>query len=300
MGGTHADVVALLRADATPQPLLITGVSSSSDPQPGTLSFSVTWTGAVAATVETAATTVFLVPLEAAEAGLANAIPVQNPRLAYAQAVRALFSGSAAAGIHPTAVVDPSASLGVDVAVGPFSLIGAGVRVGDRSVVGSHAVLEAGVTLGVDCVVGTHTSIGHHGFGFEIEDDGTPVRLPHLGGVVIGDRVEIGSHVTIAQGTIEPTVIDDDVKIDDAVFIAHNVHVGAASFLIAGSQISGSVRIGQRVWISPEATLINKITVGDDALVGLGAVVVGDVPANTVVAGVPARPRGLRHPEDGR
>lgn len=299
MSRTHADVVALLDADAVPQPLVIEGVSAASAPRPRTLSFVRTWTDEAAATVRGAPTTVFLVPRDAAGDDLPHVIGVDNPGLAYARAARALFMAPAAPGVHPTAVVDPSATLGADVSVGPLAVIGPGVSIGDRSVVRSHAVLEAGVTIGADSTVGTHTSIGHHGFGFEVDADGTPLRLPHVGGVVIGDRVEIGSHVTIAQGTIEPTVIEDDVKIDDAVFVAHNVHVGAASFLIAGAQVSGSVRIGKRTWISPEATLINKITVGDDALVGIGAVVVRDVEANTVVAGVPARPRGPRHEQSG-
>ena len=68
--------------------------------------------------------------------------------------------------------------------------------------------------------------------------------------------------------------------------------------MIAGAEISGSVTIGERVWISPEVTVINKVSIGDDALVGIGAVVVRDVEANTVVAGVPAKPRGQRHPTE--
>ena len=131
-----------------------------------------------------------------------------------------------------------------------------------------------------------------------MDDEGHPVRLGHMGGVVIGSDVEIGSHVSIAQGTIEPTVISDHAKIDDCVFIAHNVHVGKSSFVIAGAEISGSVTIGERVWISPEVTVINKVSIGDDALVGIGAVVVRDVEENTVVAGVPAKPRGQRYPTE--
>ena len=131
-----------------------------------------------------------------------------------------------------------------------------------------------------------------------MDDMGVPVRIGHRGGVVIGADVEVGAHVSIAQGTIEPTVIHDHVKIDDCVFIAHNVTVGRASYVIAGAEISGSVTVGERVWISPEATVINGVTIGDDALVGIGSVVVKDVRDGDIVAGVPARPRGSRLPDN--
>jgi serine acetyltransferase len=83
------------------------------------------------------------------------------------------------------------------------------------------------------------------GFGFETDDSGRPIWIGHMGGVVIGGDVEIGVHCSIAQGTTEPTRIHDHVKIDDRVFIAHNVCVGEKSFIIAGAEISGSVDVGR-------------------------------------------------------
>ena len=91
-----------------------------------------------------------------------------------------------------------------------------------------------------------------------------------------------------------------DVKIDDCVFIAHNCFVDEASYLIAGAEISGSVTIGKRVWVSPEATVINKVSIGDDALVGIGAVVTRNVPANSVVSGVPAKVLRDRYDDPSR
>jgi len=272
----------------------VRGVSASSAPEPNTVSFVSRWDDAAAEVVRRHADTLFLIP-EGAHDGLPNAVPVPNPRLGYALVVREFFDEQAERFIAPTAVIADTAQIGENVHVGHFSVVEDGVVLGDGTYVDSHVVLKTGTRVGRHTSIGSHTAIGGQGFGFEVGDDGTPVRIGHLGGVVIGDHVEIGQHVAIAQGTIHPTRIDDHVKIDDCVFLAHNVEVGEAAFVIAGAEISGSVVIGKRAWISPEATVIQKVRIGDDALVGIGAVVVKDVDANTVVAGVPAKPRGPRY-----
>lgn len=274
----------------------VRGVSAASSPQPHTVAFVSRWDEAAEDVVRRHADTLFLVP-EAAQDELPNAVPVPNPRLGYALVVREFFDEQAERFIAPTAVVADTAQLGENVHVGHFSVVEDGVVIGDGTYVDSHVVLKAGTRVGRHTSIGSHTAIGGQGFGFEVDESGKPVRIGHLGGVVIGDHVEIGQHVAIAQGTIHPTRIDDHVKIDDCVFLAHNVEVGEAAFVIAGAEISGSVVIGKRAWISPEATVIQKVRIGDDALVGIGAVVIKDVDANTVVAGVPAKPRGPRYPE---
>lgn len=270
----------------------ITGVSSSTLPRPHTLAFFREWSAEAAAVVEANAETLFLAPPGAETAD--NVVVVPKPRLAYALAVRDALREDAVAEIAPTAVVSDGATVGQRVSIGNFAVVEDDVVIGDGAVIDHHVVLRSGVRVGARTRIGSHTSIGGPGFGFEMDEHGHPVRIGHMGGVQIGDDVEIGSHVSIAQGTIDPTVIEDHVKIDDCVFIAHNVTVGRSSYVIAGAEISGSVRIGERVWISPEVTVINKVSIGDDALVGIGAVVVRDVPPGLVVAGVPAKPRGPR------
>lgn len=292
---TFAEIAGFLSHElhATTQ---VRGVSAASSPEPNTVAFVSRWDEAAEDVVRRHADTLFLVP-EAAHDGLPNAVPVPNPRLGYALVVREFFDEQAERFIAPTAVIADTAQLGDNVHVGHFTVIEDGVVVGDGTYVDSHVVLKTGTRVGRHTSIGSHTAIGGQGFGFEVDESGKPVRIGHLGGVVIGDHVEIGQHVAIAQGTIHPTRIDDHVKIDDCVFLAHNVEVGEAAFVIAGAEISGSVVIGKRAWISPEATVIQKVRIGDDALVGIGAVVIKDVDANTVVAGVPAKPRGPRYPE---
>jgi UDP-3-O-[3-hydroxymyristoyl] glucosamine N-acyltransferase len=179
-----------------------------------------------------------------------------------------------------------------DVDIGEFVVIESGVAIGSGTQIDHHSVVKEGTRIGRSCRIGTHSVVGTPGFGFERDNDGRAYRMPHLGGVSIGDEVEIGNGVSIASGTIDPTRIESGVKIDDRVFIAHNVTVGRDAFIIASASVCGSTSIGARAWIAPAAALINKISIGADAVVGLGAVVVRDVPAGVLVVGNPARERG--------
>jgi UDP-3-O-[3-hydroxymyristoyl] glucosamine N-acyltransferase len=291
---TFADVARRFGADL-PDTVPVHGVSAADRPVPETLAFVTRWTDERGALVRDHPRTLFLVPEDAPVAG-DNVVRVANPRLAYALAVRDLLGAGQQRGIASTAQIDPAAVVGENVTIGHYTVLEGGVVVGDDSFIDSHTVIRTGVTIGRNAKIGSHVSIGGPGFGYETEEDGTPIWIAHVGGVVIGDDVEIGSHTTIAQGTIDPTRIGDHVKIDACVFIAHNVQVGESSFLIAGAEISGSVTIGDRAWIAPEVSIIQKTVIGDDALVGIGSTVIRDVPPNTVVAGAPARPLGPRHP----
>jgi UDP-3-O-[3-hydroxymyristoyl] glucosamine N-acyltransferase len=290
---TFADVIHALGGESSSQRPLH-GVSSSTSPKPQTVSFLRRWTSDSAELVLANQETLFIVPIEAAGTAGENLVAVINPRLAYALAVRDFLARDLPATISPMAFVADGAELANGVSVGHFAVIEDGVVVGPGSVIDHHVVLRTGVRIGANTRIGSHTSIGGPGFGFETDDVGRPIRIGHMGGVVIGDDVEIGVHCSIAQGTIEPTLIHDHVKIDDCVFIAHNVRVGENSYIIAGAEISGSVDIGRGVWISPEVAVINKVSIGDGALVGIGAVVIKDVEANTIVAGVPAKRMGHR------
>ena len=168
--------------------------------------------------------TSFIVPPEAPP--LPNVVRHPKPRLAFAQALRAHFAESAAGHVASTAVVGADAVLGSNVTLGHFTVIEDGATIGDGCVVGHHTVIGKGVTLAEGVSIGTHCSIGGPGFGFEHDDDGRPLRILHLGGVQIGSGTEIGNQVSIARGTIVDTRIGEHVKIDDTVFIAHNVVVG--------------------------------------------------------------------------
>lgn len=211
-----------------------------------------------------------------------------SPRLDFARALARFFMPREERVIAPTARIHPSATIGADVAVGDFTVIGAGVVVGEGTVIRSHVVIYPDTRIGKRCLVKSSTVIGEEGFGFEFDAAGVPIRIPHLGRVVLGDDVEIGSMNVIARGTLGDTVLSHRVKTDDHVFIAHNVFIGENSVVIAGAEVSGSVKIGRDVWIAPQATIINKVSIGDRAMVGIGAVVTRSVEAGMIVVGNPA------------
>lgn len=142
---------------------------------------------------------------------------------------------------------------------------------------------------GENIKIGENCAIGLDGFGYVKDTDGTWLRFPHLGRVVIGDNVEIGSNVCIDRGALGDTTIGKGVKIDNLVHVAHNVEIGENTLVVAHSVIGGSVKIGKNVFVGMGAMIKNKVTVGDGATIGMGAVVIHDVPAGATVVGNPAR-----------
>ena len=173
--------------------------------------------------------------------------------------------------------------------LGPNVVIESGCIICENVIIEANTVIHSGTTIGANTRIRSCSSIGGDGFGFERLPDGTPLRFPHLGGVTIGENVEVGSCAAIARGTLSNTTIDSYVKIDNLVHIAHNVHVKKAAFIIACAELSGGVEVGENAWVAPNSCTHQKIIIGDGAIVGLGAVVTTDIPTMTVFAGNPAR-----------
>ena len=200
--------------------------------------------------------------------------------------------------VHPSAVVDPSAVLGAGVTIGAHSVVGARCEIGAMTYVGPGCVLGDDVSIGVSGRLHAHVSIysgvrvgsrailhsgvviGADGFGFAPDPSlakGAWGKIPQLGGVVIGNDVEVGANTTIDRGALENTVIDDGVKIDNLVMVAHNVRIGAHTAIAACAAIAGSAVIGSRCTIGGAAGVAGHITIGDDVHVSGGTGITNDV-----------------------
>lgn len=213
-----------------------------------------------------------------------------HPRPRRAPGIHASAVVAADASVSPTASVGPQAVIGGRAVVGDGVVIGAGAVIGEAASVGDDTELAARtvvgehVRLGRRCIVHPGAIIGADGFGFA-PDRGRWVKIPQLGGVVIGDDVEIGANTTIDRGTIEDTIIEDGVKLDNLVQIAHNVHVGEHTVMAAMSGAAGSTKIGRRCMIGGGVVLINHISVCDDVTLLFRSVVTKSIQEAGVYSG---------------
>lgn len=211
-----------------------------------------------------------------------NFICVTNPRLAFVKAVSWLQENVGFNDIQESFISEGTI-------FGGNTFIGKGVRIGRNVKVGNNVVLGDFTVVGNDVTIKSGSVIGEDGFGFERDNDGSPLRFPHLGQVIISDYVEIGSNVTINRGALGATKIGKHVKIDDQVHVAHNVTIGDKTLITAGAVIGGSVTIGSGVWVGLNSTFHQKRIIRDNATIGMGANVFSDVSEGTTIAGFPSR-----------
>jgi UDP-3-O-[3-hydroxymyristoyl] glucosamine N-acyltransferase len=237
----------------------------------------------------------------------ATLLVTPHPYRGYALAAQTFYPVPAPVpGIAPSAVIDPTATLGEGCRVEPNAVIGPGVTIGRRCQIGANAVISASVTLGDDvrvgpnatlshCIVGSRVlfypgvRIGQDGFGFA-PDPTLPVKVPQLGRVIIGDDIEIGANTTIDRGAGPDTIIGSGTMIDNLVQIGHNVQIGRCSVIVAQVGISGSTRLGNYVMMGGQSGVAGHLTIGDGARIGAQAGLMRDVPPGESVLGSPALP----------
>jgi UDP-3-O-[3-hydroxymyristoyl] glucosamine N-acyltransferase len=209
------------------------------------------------------------------------------------------------AGIHPDATVDPTAVLGSRVSVGAGAVIGPGAAVGDDSeiapgcvigqdsTVGQRCRLDPNVVvyprcrIGNDCIIQANTTIGSTGFGYYFFD-GAHHLIPHIGGVVIEDFVEIGANCCVDRAKFGDTVIGAGTKIDNLVQIAHNVVIGKCCLMAGQSGMAGSARLEDGAIMAGMSGVTDHVTIGRQAIVGALAGAISDVEPGKQVLGFPA------------
>jgi UDP-3-O-[3-hydroxymyristoyl] glucosamine N-acyltransferase len=228
----------------------------------------------------------------------------ENPYAAYARIAAYLFPAPAVTpGIHPSAIIDRAARIDPTASVGAGAVIEAGARIGPRSCVGPHCTVSAGVVVGEDVrlvgqvflgervVLGSRVVIhpgavlGADGFGFA-PDRGVFVKVPQLGGVRIGDDVEIGANTTIDRGALGDTIVEEGVKLDNLIQIAHNARIGAHTVIAASTGVSGSVSIGKRCMIGGAVGFAGHISICDDVSIAGYSVITHTIKQPGVYSGL--------------
>jgi UDP-3-O-[3-hydroxymyristoyl] glucosamine N-acyltransferase len=224
-------------------------------------------------------------------------IRVANPSKAFEKVVLKLAPKPVefSPGVHPSAVVDPTAKLGRGVSIQPHAVvesnatigdktvIGAGSYVGPESVIGPSCVIYPNVTIrertliGARVIVHSGAIIGADGFGFE-SIDGRYKKIPQIGIVQIDDDVEVGANTTIDRARFGRTWIQEGVKIDNLVQIAHNAIIGKNSIIAAQTGISGSTRIGENVKMAGQVGVIGHLTIGDNTIIAAQSGISKDLP----------------------
>lgn len=257
--------------------------------------------------------------------GLKAAIFAPRPRLAMAGVTAMMDPGQQQpSGIHPSAVIDPAATFGADVSIGPLCVIGAGASIGAGAVIGPQCHIGAGASLGPGALLREHVSIGARvqigarfiaqpgariggdGFSFvtaevsgvelaraSLGDQGEAaaqswLRIHSLGAVEIGDDVEIGANSTVDSGTIRATRIGPGTKLDSLVQVGHNVQIGRDCLLCAQCGVAGSTVIGDHVVLGGQSGVADNVTVGDRVIAAGATVILSNVPAGRVMMGYPA------------
>jgi UDP-3-O-[3-hydroxymyristoyl] glucosamine N-acyltransferase len=241
--------------------------------------------------------------------GVESSLPsllTPNPYLAFARAVAVLHpQPRPQPGVHPSAVVDPSASLGEKVYVGALAVVGPGARLGARTVLHPHVVLYADVAVGEDCVLHSGVQvrekcrlgnrvvvqngaiIGSDGFGFAKDDAGRYEKIAQMGIVVIEDDVEIGALTAVDRAALSETRIGRGTKIDNLVQIGHSVTIGSDSVLAGQVGIAGSAKVGSRVILAGQVGVVGHLEIGDGAIVTAQTGIPGDVAPGAVISGSP-------------
>ncbi|MBL7799294.1 MAG: UDP-3-O-(3-hydroxymyristoyl)glucosamine N-acyltransferase [Chitinophagales bacterium] len=218
-----------------------------------------------------------------------NALLVNHPRETFQQILSAFFEKKWTPSIEKTAVIHTGVNVPTSCYIGHFVVIEEGVVVGENCYIGHHTVIHRNTVIGQNVTIGTHNTIGGVGFGYTKNSSGQYSRFAHLGNVVLESNVTIHNNTCIDRAVMGSTIISEGAKIDNLVHIAHGVVIGKNTLVIANSMIAGSTKIGENCWVAPSVSILNKLNIAEGSTIGMGAVVLKDVPANSVVFGNPAR-----------
>ncbi len=284
----------------------ITGVAPIESAGPGQITF-VAEPRYAAAAKSTRASAIIVdetfPPLESGRAGLRT----KNPKFAYARVVELFHSPPRyLPGIHPTAVIDPTARIGSSASIGACVVIDAGVEIGENCILRPHVVIYRDVKIGHSFFAHSHVSIrecceigdnvllhngvviGSDGFGFATDDHGMWYKIPQSGTVVIEDNVEIQANCCIDRASLGETRIGRNTKLDNLAHVGHNCSTGENSMLCAQVGLAGSTEIGKNVILAGQVGVAGHCKIGDGVIVTAQSGTHGDIEPGAMVSGSPA------------
>lgn len=244
----------------------------------------------------------------------ATLIRVQNPYEAFAKLLaiyqsavarregvsrKASVSSKAKIGKHcyigPFAVIDDDAVVGDNTEIFPHVYVGRGAKVGNHTTINPNVTIYNGCEVGDNVIIHAGAVIGADGFGFAPTDNGSYEKIPQIGNVVIKDNVEIGANTCIDRSTMGSTVIEQGVKLDNLIQIAHNVVIGENTVMAAQSGVAGSAKVGRNCMFGGQSGVVGHLTVGDGVKTGAKTGITNNVADNMVMAGHPAVPHMMRN-----
>lgn len=212
---------------------------------------------------------------------------VSKPRVSMAKIATHFYIERKKPGIHPSAIVDKDAKIDPSAYIGPGCVVG-------KVVIGADTVLMANVTIyddvkiGERCLIQAGVVIGTDGLGCSRDENGVLTKFPHLGGVIMGNDIEVGANSQIAKGSFSDTIIEDGCKINGLCFIAHNCHLEKNVWITGDTMLCGSVYVKKNTTIFSNVVVRDQRTIGEGVTIGMGAVVTKDVPDRETWLGSPA------------
>lgn len=223
-------------------------------------------------------------------------LKARDPYYAFMQAVVKLhgYRRHPHQGIHASAHVDPTASIGPGTVIYPGAYVGPRVKIGRDCIVYPNAVIYEDCVLGDRVILHSGAVIGADGFGYSTHKDADGVlvhhKIPQIGNVVIGDDVEIGANTSIDRAALGETLIGKGTKIDDLVAIGHGAEIGPHGLVVAQVGIAGSAVLGHHVTLAGQVGVAGHLKIGDFVTVGAQAGIIADIPEKTTLIGSPAMP----------
>lgn len=309
MSKTLKEIALLLKGDVVGDDgALISGVSGIKEAVEGDIAFILS--AAHQGLIDLTKASCVVVPKDITKSFTKPLIKVDNPSIAFSKIIEILLPDRIPhpEGIHPSAVVSKLARVGKNVALGayvvvedgavigdntriyPFCYIGKGAKIGASCIFYPSVTIREKVTIGSRVIIHPGTVIGSDGFGYDMHKDGSHVKIPQLGTVVIEDDVELGACVTVDRARFSKTVIGKGTKIDNLVQLAHNVIIGPHCLIAAQTGISGSSELGRNVVLGGQVGVADHLKIGDFVVAGAKTGITKSFSAKTVLFWYPAKP----------